>query len=131
MITQPAGWTLVVAADHLTLVPPEGAAAGAIRYVERVRPLRRLGDIVRQRLANYRGLVATEIGAPERLLTGEGEHAALVEVVGTVGGKPAKVTLGVVFVDDFYARIDGLALHPSLFDAMRAQVRELVVTDRH
>jgi hypothetical protein len=131
MISRPAHWTAVHGVTTQTLIAPEGAEAAGIRYTERVRPLMRIGDIVADWLRRHHHLTHTSVGEPERLLTVEGEHAGLVVIDGAYRGKPAQTSLGLVFGDDFYARIEGFALRRELFASTLAMVRQLTATDRH
>jgi len=131
MISRPPGWTALYGVTTQTLIAPEGPDAAGIRYTERVRPLVRMGDIVADWLRRHRHITHTSVGEPERLLTAEGEHAGLVVIDGAFQGKPAQASLGVVFGDDFYARIEGFALRKDLFASTLDMVRQLTVTDHH
>ncbi len=131
MISRPANWAAIHGIRTQTLIAPEGAQAAGIRYTERVRPLMRLGDIVAEWMTRHADFGNPQVGQPERLLTREGEHAGLVIIDGDHGGKPAQASLGVVFGDDFYARIEGFALRPDVFESTREMVRELTISDYH
>ena len=76
MITAPPGWVAHADGDGLVLVPPGGVGHGTIRYRERVRPLRPVRELVAG-LAPP-GRIEHRRGAIERMVTSEGEHAALV-----------------------------------------------------
>jgi len=102
---------------------------GGIRYRERVRPLARTGEIVHQVLARFPLFQPTEVGPPERLITHEGEYAALVTVGGKVNGAPAQRDLGLVFGDDFHALISAIAFDPERFAAFTRAVRLLTQMD--
>jgi hypothetical protein len=130
MIPLPPGWAVRRCEDSLLLTPPDGPGVGAIRYVERLRPLRRAVDLVRDAPAPA-GFVEGRLGTPERLVTAEGEHAAFVVSEGTIGGVAAERPFGFVFGDDFYARIAGLAVGPGSFARVRAAVVELTLADTH
>lgn len=129
MIGVPAGFRVEPGLDMLSLVPPEGPQAGLIRYKERIRPLRRLGGIIEQQLQACPLFRRQQVLPPQRLLTHEGEFAALVEAVGEEAGQPARRFLGVVFGDDFYALTSALCLLPAQFDRYRDLVRSLVLED--
>ncbi len=129
MIIPPAGWVVVPAIDRYTLYPPEGPLAGMLRYQERVRPLARLGELVEGALGRMTAFTRTSDPVVERLVTNEGELAALCKITGTIGGQPAQRSLGYVFGDDYYSRFDGLARQAELFDSFHGCVRDLVVRD--
>ncbi len=131
MISKPPDWTLLPGTDHYTLIAPEGPTAAAIRYVERVRPLRRMGDIVADWLRRHKKLENARVGTPERLITVEGEYAGFVTIAGEFDGAPAETSIGVVFGDDFYSRIEGFAIRAEQFERIRTMVRELTENDRH
>lgn len=82
MISRPKDWAFIPGVETQTLIAPAGAAAGAIRYTEKVRPLRRLGVIVDEWLRRHKKMTDTAVGAPERLLTVEGEWAAFLTIDG-------------------------------------------------
>src|SRR5688500_7018167 len=130
MIEPIDGWTSTLTDDGLRMTPPEGRACGEIRYREQLRPQRRAHDVVR-------GLAAPSgcrFGAPgplEPLLTREGEFAALVSVPGERAGEPIERTVGIVYGDDFYSVIDGVALRGEERDRFRHTVRALVAVDSY
>ena len=84
MISRPPGWTALYGVTTQTLIAPEGPEAAGIRYTERVRPLLRLGDIVEDWLGRHHHVAAPVIGAPERLMTYDGEHASVHNAVNSV-----------------------------------------------
>jgi len=131
MISRPEGWTFVPGVETQTLIAPAGPDAAAIRYTERVRPLRRIGTVIEAWLARHKKLTHTSVGDPEKLVTVEGEWAAFVSVDGAFNGAPAKACLGVVFGDDFYSRIEGYALQKDQHELVYKTVRDLTVNDRH
>lgn len=122
MIAVPQGFRVEPGLDILTLIPPEGPQAGLIRYKERVRPLDRLGMIVRRQLQGAPSFRLHERSEPRRLMTEEGEHAALIELVGHEQAQPAIWILGVVFGDDFYSLTSAFCRQT----AQSARYRELV-----
>lgn len=131
MIARPPSWIAVPGVRTQTLISPEGVDAAGIRYTERVRPLRRIGDIVGGWLHRKSRIGDPVVGKPERLETVEGEHAAFVVIDAAFDGKPVQASLGVVFGDDFYALVEGFALRADLFASTAAKVRELTIEDRH
>ena len=71
----------------------------------------------------------TRVGAPERLTTNEGEPAALVTIDGLLLEAPVQRTVGYVITDDFYSRVDGLALQADAVGLMARIVRTLTQND--
>src|SRR5262249_48466528 len=99
---------------------------------ERVRPLGRIGALVREHLAaepQFTDWVLPD--AAERLVTTEGEHAALVTLRGRERGAPAQRDLGFVFGDDFYAAVLGQCFDEARFGELTAKVRGLILADSH
>lgn len=125
MIPRLPGWSWEARADSIVLAMP----GCAVRYVPLLRPLERLGDLLRRHTpAAYAG---TElVGAPAQLVTHEGEYAALVELDATVDGVAVRRALGFVFLDDGYAYVGGLAPRAQ-GEAMTQAVRELVLGSVH
>src|SRR5882672_8803921 len=128
MIAAIPEWTFENRGPFVVLAPPQGKGRGRIHYSERHRPIRRVRDLVSgfERDPRFR---IVRVGAPERMITNEGEYAALVTVDGTLLEKPVQRTVGYVFGDDFYDEIDGLALEPEEFDRFARHVRQLVLTN--
>jgi hypothetical protein len=120
-----------VRARGLAFTHADGPEAARLWYRERARPLRRLGALVREILAATPRFSVESIGAPERLVTCDGEHAALVTVCGTEAGAPAQRDLGFVFADDFFSSVGSLCLVDRLRADVTALVRELVLRDVH
>src|SRR5512135_3007478 len=104
MITPPAGWTVERSDDGLLLCPPEGAERALLRYVERRRPIRRAIDLA---LAGPQptGFVLEQTSEPRRLVTAEGEHAALIVRTGTLAGRGYALVYGYVFLDDYFSSL--------------------------
>ncbi|MGE5186492.1 MAG: hypothetical protein ACM31C_30760 [Acidobacteriota bacterium] len=125
MITPPPGWTIERTRDGLLIAPPGQGERAILRYRERLRPVRPALELVAAapRPADF---VATQTTAPKRLVTIEGEHAALVTIEGTHAGAPAVLAYGYVFLDDHYAALEGV-VPPELV----ATVEQLVVGDVH
>ncbi len=130
MIAPPEGWHVRVHDDGLVLTAPDGPAGGVMHYVERVRPLARVREVIGSYPAPA-GFVAGRREAIERLVTDEGEHAAMVVVPGAIDGAPAEQVFGCVFGDDYYARLVAVTSDPARFAAVRATVRALVRADYH
>jgi hypothetical protein len=93
------------------------SASGVIRVREREMPLRTTRSIVAEIVDDER-LVHPVIEA-ERVTTFEGELGSLVRVRGEREGRAFERTLGLVFGEDFYVRVDGVATAGSIHDAVR------------
>jgi len=130
VIAPPQGWSVSSCDGSLVLVPPEGPTLGLLRYLERVRPLRAASAVIAA-LPAPAGWVERERTPIERLITSEGEYAAFAAISGTIDEQPADRTFGLVFGDDFYARLTGICFDPARFAAFRATVRQLLFLDAH
>jgi hypothetical protein len=132
MIGAPPGWQAFRGVRELCFVHPLGADHGIITYDEGHRPLAPIPQLVaavlRARAAFTPGAGEIEI---ERLVTGEGEHAARARVEGAAGGRPAQLDLGFVLFDDHYSRIVGASAVPAMAAEITALVRQLVVGDTY
>ena len=123
MIARLPGWSWDVRGGGVTLVPPEGRRAGAVRYVERLRPLRPVDAILRDKAGDTPGVT---FGPIEPVVTAEGEYAAVVDVHGTMNGAPVQRTMGYVFADDWYSEVAVLALQPDQFARFAKIGRDVV-----
>jgi hypothetical protein len=124
MITPPPGWLRSAGANVVTLRPPEGG--GHVRYHERLPPAR-FTSIVAELLAADPGFEVRELGTPARAVTTDGELAAWTTVGGVVDGNPAVRFIGAVFVDEFVAALDAVALSPAAERTVLYTARELLV----
>jgi len=115
VITTPHGWSAQRLEDGLRLTRD----AAVLEYVERLRPLRSAVELARTYAAGA-ALEVTRVHAPKRLVTDEGEHAALV----LVDAGAVQLVFGFVFLDDHYARIVGTGVEPAV-------VEEIVRKDCH
>jgi hypothetical protein len=129
VIPSPFGWRANLVRDGLVLVHPKGQTTGTIVYSDRLRPLARVGALVRAALAQTPAFQLDSIGTVERLVTREGEHAAAVTVHGRQQGAKVQRDLGFVFGDDFYAQISGLCLDETARSQFTALVRQLTEQD--
>src|SRR6185503_17285760 len=105
------GWSRKWMADGFMLFPPQGRSAGAIRVQDRVRPLRSVKSLVDQAMAEMTPLIADlEVGRVSRMVTVEGEYGATVAISGRrrADGQRVERTLGLVFAEDSYSRVDGI-----------------------
>ncbi len=108
-----AGWRRSFVGSDCVLTDEEGAHAGRIRIAQRVAPLRSVEEIFAPFLA---------VGErPAIAVTAEGEYAALANALDTT----RQHTLGVVFGDDHYAEIDGVATVPARYARVRTAVEKL------
>ncbi|MCS6912585.1 MAG: hypothetical protein RMK29_19845 [Myxococcales bacterium] len=124
MIPRIPGWTWLARDGGVTLVHPDGPAAGCIRYRERLRPLHRVLSIIRAQ-DNDPSFELVDLRQPQQIVTAEGEFGAFVRIDGLLQGRPARRAVAFIYGDDFYSHIAGLALQPERFDALEAVVRHL------
>lgn len=125
MITPPAGWTVERQGDGILLAPPEGPERALLRYIERRRPNQRAIDLARAGPVPT-GFIMGETSAPKRLVTAEGEHAALVVRTGTLHNSAYALVYGYVFLDDYFSSLEGMCV-PELV----ATVEEMLLGDVH
>lgn len=113
----------------VVLRPKATPDAVEIRYVERLRPLAPVTELVAA--ARRPGWRELERDAIEPFVTNEGEHAAQLTLRGTLDGAPAIRSLAFVFLDDYVARVAGLARAPDDGPRLVAQVHRLARLDAH
>jgi hypothetical protein len=120
-----AGWRLDARLGSFTLRHPAGADAGTVTYRERMAPLRPLGVLVRDFLSLTPSFTDAVPAPPERMVTLEGEHAALVVIAGRERAAPALRVLGFVLTEDFFSCTSGVATRDpeALVPVVRALVR--------
>jgi len=126
MIPHPKGWTVTFVEDAEILIPAEGPEAGAIRYLERVAPLRSVSELVEAQLADDGEVEVDSVGPTRERVTAEGEYAALVTITGRLRGEPLRRDLGFVFGDEHYARIGAVTRRPELYPRFGETVAYLV-----
>jgi hypothetical protein len=132
MIATPPGWRIVDRFDRLELEHPRGRDVAMIEYRERLRPLRKVGALLREALAGAPDFTPAALpDSVERTVTDEGEYGALATVRGTARGHSVQRDVGFLFGDDFYARISAVCHDPALCSQITELVRELVTTDVH
>jgi hypothetical protein len=116
------GWSHAPTHEGTSFVAPDRAAR--VRVRSRLAPLRRarevLADLAAQELPG--GVVRVDEAA--RLITAEGEHAALLSASVEAGARGEAVSLGVVYGDDAYTEIWGAGA-PACAVRLRAAVAEL------
>jgi hypothetical protein len=130
MIPHTPGWSWQLRHDAIWTAPPEGKAAGIIRYIERARPLARVRDVVKTLERDHRFRIV-RTSQPERVITREGEYGAIVTVDGLLLEAPVQRTVAMVFLDDYYSLIDGLSLQTAHNVRVADQVRNLALNDAH
>jgi hypothetical protein len=130
VVVRPAHWSSQRVGDTLILAPPSGGAGGVIRYDERVRPIASVIDLIKAAPPppGFEPLHADPI---QEVVTHEGEFGVLAFIEGRINGAPAALALGFVLLDDYYARVYGIATDAELLVRLRAIVADLVVHDTH
>lgn len=131
MIEPPPGWSATQTPNGCVIAcHPAGPAAGEIRYCERIRPLTTFRAIVRAATAGLSDVTAR--ASSRELVTDEGELGAWISVAATRAGVSLDVTIGCVFLDDFYALAIGTRRADALGDAsIEEAVRTLLIADAH
>ena len=129
MIPVPAGWTIQHLPAAIALAHPAGARAAQVHYRERAGRPRRVGALARGILAAWPRLTVASFGPIERMLTAEGELAAVVGAECREGGRDVRVDLGFVLTDDFFTSIAGTCRDPALRPEVASVVRDLVRQD--
>ena len=131
MIPRPKGWSWEWIGDAVLLTAQDAPDAGGILYLERVRPVAPAADLLRAHLATLSGAEILSIDEPEELVTAEGEHAALVGARVRLNGAVARIDFGIVYGDDYYARIGGFCRDAAHEERFRDAVRGLTLADQH
>lgn len=124
------------------LLPPAHLGGLRVFYLERQGPLRSLSTLMEETLAADPGFALVRAAAPERLVTSEGEYAAVVDLQGTLGGahasdedepedaRPVQRSVGAVFGEDFSTWLDVVCVKPELFAEARALARQLLMSEQ-
>lgn len=129
MIPLLPGWQRRYSGDITLFIHPNGPAAAAVHYQERLRPLQRMRDLVDLALSR-RPMFRVDQALPvERILTTEGEYAAHAVLRGQIEGRPAECHVGAVFGDDFQSLLQGVVTQPSLFADFHRDLRALISQD--
>ena len=129
MIPLLPGWQKRCSGDAVLFVHPNGPAAAAVHYQERLRPLQRMCDLVELALARRPMFRVNQALPVERVLTDEGEYAGLAVLRGQIEGRQAECHIGAVFGDDFQSLLQGVVTQPSLFPEFQANLRLLIAQD--
>lgn len=108
-------WRLAQTVDGLILSPPEGKHLGLLRFRENQRPLVSAATVF-TRAAQQFHAGTLEVGRIERMITCEGEFAAVQIQRGTgMDGQAFIRCLGAVFGDDQYTLVDAGTTAPDRF----------------
>lgn len=113
MITFPADWTQHFGVNLVTAYPSDTGAR--FRYHERLQPAPGFADIVRRATADDPDFRIHGVSETMRTVTCEGEYGAWVALEGRRQGKAARRYIGAVFMDDFAALLDAIAIRPDKF----------------
>lgn len=127
MIPLIAGWTWSYEEDTYTLTAP--SSSGVITYQERLRPLATTTAIVRSVMARDPSVRWDPPAGIERLLSHEGEHAAMTVLHGRREDSLVSLVAAIVFGDDFYSLLLGRS--SSETSDMAEVIRSLVIADSH
>jgi hypothetical protein len=127
MITPPDGWWLVRRAGEFVL-GPAGSTTPAARYRECLRPI---GVPIELAAAGFPPDFSASSIACTRLLTDEGEHAALVVARGECDARPVELSVGFVILDESYAELRAGPCDPADGPVRRDAITKMIVTDRH
>jgi hypothetical protein len=128
VITCPPGWRAIRNREGLHLVPTTAPAFAEIRYRLRhpIEPI----EVLMARKLTPPGFVVDAITPPDPLVTDEGEYAALIVVTGRLDGKRVQRDIGMVYGDDYYALLLGVAFDEARFAELTALVRTLIIGDQ-
>ncbi|MGN6107284.1 MAG: hypothetical protein ACTHU0_19405 [Kofleriaceae bacterium] len=121
MLQFPSDWVQQFGVNLATALPPELGAR--FRYHERLRPQPSFSTIVQRFLASDPEFKVHQLGEMVRVVTTEGEYGAWVAVEGRREGARAMRYLGAVFLDEFAAALDVIAILPKHF----SQVEQLSI----
>ena len=115
MIVWPEGWRRIALVGTDMFASPDRRQL--VRYRMRSAPLRRVADVIDATLGELSEWQTHAVGARERIVTHEGEHAYGIAVAGRWLGDDARRYVGVIYGDDFYDVLDVIALGDAPIDA--------------
>jgi len=124
VVTFPSDWRHAHGVDLVTAFPPDVGAR--FRWHERVTPQPTFSGVLARVLASDPDFRALGVEQTLRVVTHEGEYAAWVAVTGRRQGRPAERTIGAVFLDQFAAVLESIAVMPRHFSYLRAGSLELL-----
>lgn len=113
MVRFPSEWVQTFGVNLVSALPP--GLGARFRYHARLRPQPSFSTIVDRCLSSDPELRVREVGELRRMVTREGEYAAWVALDGAREGARAKRYIGAVFMDDFAAVLDAIAIVPAHF----------------
>lgn len=122
------GWSRKWMADGFMLFPPEGRSVGGLRVQDRVRPLRTVRWLVDQAVKEGAVFITDiQVGKLKRFVTLEGEYACLITMAGKrkADGLPVERTMGFVFGEDFFSRVDGIMQLQAQFEPFRGRIEAI------
>src|SRR5882672_2063379 len=122
MFQFPDAWTRSYGANLTTAYP----GGGRFRAHERFLPQPRFATIVEHILADDGMFLVHEFGETLRLVTVEGEYAARVRIDGIRDGRAARRFVGAVFLGEYAAALDCIAIEPSRFAELERWFLELL-----
>lgn len=107
-----ANWVRVWRPDGVEVYAKDlGIDAGRVRVVSCLRPLASVVELAQGLVKDLRTSGAeAEIELLQKIITEEGEWAALARIRVTCDGLQLERTLGVIYGDDFYDKIDAMYL---------------------
>lgn len=104
-------WMRRLTHDGVVFYPPEGRAAAWLRVYERLRPIKSLRELRASQLSGL-GLPDAKLDDVKRVVTNEGEHGATYTI--TSAAEKLTISYGVVYGDDFFTVLEGVAVAPEL-----------------
>lgn len=116
MISFPARWAQHVGENLLTAYPAQGG--GRFRYFERWRPVTDFAAIVERLLSGDPSFRSSSMSEMVPIVTREGEYGSWIAISGTREYSPARRYVGAVFLDEFVAVLDTLAVVPAQFEEL-------------
>jgi hypothetical protein len=127
----PTDWIHCVTHDGFLVHPPAGAGRAVVRLRRRCRPLVAMRDLTEE-LARRTAESASDVRVVERrrVITDEGEYAAIAQLAATGASGPIEASVGAIFGDDFYYEVLGAASAPEHAETVRALVDDLVRTTK-
>lgn len=129
MISVPTGWTLEHLPEAISLSHPRGGSVARIHYKERAGRPKRVKVLAREILGAWPHLFVSSIGPIERMVTTEGELAAVVPATCTLSGRAVQVELGFVIIDDFFSSSMAMTFEASVANEVKAALRDIVRQD--
>jgi hypothetical protein len=130
MMAVPEQWPAQLDGTSLIAAHPAGSDVATLRYDERLYPLLSPPELLAAQLSRMSGFAPRSQSAFERLVTDEGEYAAVVTVEGELANADARLEVAWVIGDDCYAQLLLLVKRREYFEEAHAVARQLVMSDR-